>query len=74
MALPPTAMLREPAVPLPIGIMSVSPCTISTSSMGTPSSSATTCAKVVTWPCPCEWVPVNTVTLPEGCTRTVELS
>ncbi len=46
-AVPPTAMEREPYVPMPNGMRPVSPCTISTSSMPMPSRSATTCANVV---------------------------
>ena len=56
---------------MPNGILAVSPCTISTCSIGMPSWSATSCAKVVSWPWPWLCVPVNTVTLPVGCTRTV---
>ena len=35
-----------------------------------PSRSATSCAKVVSWPWPWLWVPVRTSTLPVGLTRT----
>ena len=55
---------------MPKSTFEVSPCTMSTFSIGTPRRSATTCAKVVSWPWPCECEPVNTVTLPVGCTRT----
>ncbi len=41
---------------------------------GTPSWSTTSCAKVVSWPWPWLCVPVNTVTLPVGCTRTLATS
>ena len=41
------------------------------SSIGMPSSSATSWANVVSCPCPCECEPVKTVTLPVGCTRTL---
>ena len=59
---------------MPNGILAVSPCTTSTSSKGTPSCSATTCAKVVSWPWPWLCEPVNTLRLPVGCTRTLALS
>ena len=35
-----------------------------TSSMGMPNWSATTWAYVVSWPWPCGWVPIVTMTLP----------
>ena len=40
-------------------------------STGTPSSPATSCASVVSSPCPCEVTPASTVTAPEGSMRTV---
>ena len=55
---------------MPNSTLEVSPCTMSTFSIGMPRRSATTCANVVSWPWPCECEPVNTVTLPVGCTRT----
>ena len=30
--------------------------------------------KVISWPCPCEWLPAKIVTLPSLCTRTTALS
>jgi hypothetical protein len=54
---------------MPKGTRPVSPCTTSTLSTGMPSRAATTCAKVVSWPWPWLCEPVNTVTLPVGCTR-----
>ena len=69
-ASPPTANERDPYVPMPNGILAVSPCTISTFSMGMPSCSVTSCANVVSWPWPWLWEPVNTVTEPVGWTRT----
>src|SRR5207344_1723387 len=39
------------------------------SSGGMPSSSATICANVVSWPCPCVCALMLTTALPEGCTR-----
>ena len=55
---------------MPNGMRLVSPCTTSTFSAGIPSRSATTWAKVVSWPWPWLCVPVNTTTLPVGFTRT----
>ena len=57
-AVPPTEADRLPYVPIPNGMAPVSPCTISTCSIGIPSSSATSCEKVVSCPCPCECDPV----------------
>ncbi len=37
---------------------------MTTSSIGMPSASATTCAYVVSWPWPWGWVPIVTTTLP----------
>ena len=74
MALPPTARLREPYVPMPIGVLAVSPCSISTMEASMPIMSATTCGKAVSWPCPCECEPVMTVIPPVALTRTVALS
>jgi carbon-monoxide dehydrogenase large subunit len=48
----------------------VTPCTTLTFSNGTPRRAATTCANVVSCPCPWLCEPVKTVTLPVGCTRT----
>ncbi len=49
--------------------MAVSPCSTSTSSNGTPSSSATIWLHAVSWPCPCGVEPVTTSTLPVGSIR-----
>ena len=73
-AAPPTAVVRLPYVPQPIGVMSVSPCTTFTSSTPTPISLATSCANVVSSPCPCGDAPMKTCTLPVGWTRTMALS
>src|SRR3954466_7505343 len=43
---------------------------ISTTAGSTPRRSATICAIVVSRPWPCGEVPLNTVTEPDGCTRT----
>ena len=59
---------------MPNGILAVSPCTTSTCDSGTPSWSDTSWAKVVSCPWPWLCVPVNTVTLPVGCTRTLATS
>lgn len=45
-------------------ILSVSPWTILTLPRGSPSRSATICASVVSWLCPCDSVPVVTRTAP----------
>ena len=74
MAEPPTARLREPPVPLPIGVLSVSPWRTTIRSNGTPRWSAMICANVVSWPWPCADVPVNASTEPPGSTRTTALS
>ena len=70
-ALPATTAARLAKVPVPQWNSPVSPVTTSTSSTGTPSSSATIWAKVVWWPWPWVPTPVATQTLPEGstCTR-----
>ena len=44
------------------------------SSIGTPTSSATICASVVSRPWPCEATPNTAVTLPAGSTRMVAAS
>ena len=59
---------------MPTGVLSVSPWITSMFSIGTPSFSATSWAKVVSWPWPWLWVPVNTWTLPVWVKRTLALS
>ena len=49
---PPTAMLRDPKVPVPYGTISVSPSITSIFSIGTPSCDERICAKLVSWPWP----------------------
>ena len=49
---------RLECVPPPTVTRAVSPCTSRTVSIGTSSSSAATCANVVSWPCPLDCVPV----------------
>ena len=73
-AAPPTAVFRLPKVPTPVATTLVSPWRTTMSSIGTPNSSAASCAKLVSWPCPCGDEPVSTVTLPLASTRTVPLS
>jgi hypothetical protein len=46
--------------------MSVSPRMMVTLATGTSTRSATTCAKLVSWPCPLGWVPNTTSTVPSG--------
>src|SRR5215470_7576157 len=73
-AAPPTAVVRLPYVPQPIGVTSVSPWTTLTSLTSTPISLDTSCANVVSSPCPCGDEPMNTCTLPVGWTSTIALS
>ena len=65
MADPLITAARDANVPTAYGIRRVSPVTTSTSSRGTPSTSAAICAKTVAWPCPCVVSPVATLTLPD---------
>ena len=55
---------------MPSGEMAVSLCSTSTSSVLTPSLSATSIDHVVSWPWPCGVAPVTTWTVPVGSTRT----
>ncbi len=71
---PPCCRLREPPVPPPSGIRSVSPHFTVILSMGMPSSSLASMAQTVAWPCPCGEVPVKMVAVPSGCTSTVAFS
>ena len=70
MAEPLMTAAREAKVPTEYGDRRVSPVTTSTSSKGTPSSSATIWAKAVWWPCPWLVRPVDTFTLPDVSTCT----
>ena len=56
-------------MPSPYGVRSVSPWRTWTSSGGIPSSSATICANVVSWPWPWVCALIETIALPEGWTR-----
>ena len=49
--------------------MSVSPSSTLTLDIGMPSSSATICANVVSWPWPWLWTPRRRIADPVGCTR-----
>ena len=73
-ALPPTCSDRDPIVPMPRGTFAVSECTTMTSSIGTPSTSETSAANIVSWPCPWGDVPDDTVTLPSSSTMQVPIS
>ena len=68
-AAPLTGVDREPYVPRPNGVRSVSPWTTSMSSGGMPSSSATIWANVVSWPWPCVCTLRPSIALPVGWTR-----
>ena len=70
-ALPPVTVPRLPIVPCPIGVLLVSPWRTAILLKSAPSSSATIWAKVVSCPCPCGEMPVITVTVPLGSTRTL---
>ena len=59
---------------MPNNTLLVSPCSMTMSSSGMPSLSATTWAKVVSWPWPWLWLPVRIDTEPVGFTRTVAAS
>src|SRR5712692_8595312 len=72
--MPPRAADRLPKVPTPLRTRAVSPWTTLTMSMGICSSSATSCAKAVSCPWPCEAEPVSTVTRPSSATTTSETS
>ena len=61
---------RDPPVPMVVnGDAAESPYAIRTRSIGIPSSSAATCASVVSWPWPCGTCQVVTVRSPVGSSR-----
>ncbi len=66
-------MERSEWLPPPTATKRVSPVTKRMRSGVTPSSSAMTWAKLVSWPWPVDWVPTTTSTMPSGkivaCTR-----
>ena len=68
-AAPPVGVERDAYVPSPYGVLSVSPSTTLMSVTGMPSSSATICANVVSWPWPCDFTPSLRIALPVGWTR-----
>ena len=68
-AAPPLPAEREPKVPRPWLMTSVSPWKRVIFSIGTPSISLTICLKVVSCPCPCASVPISTLQWPEGSKR-----
>ena len=65
---------REPMVPAPRGISSVSEWTSVTLSIGMPSMSDTIIEKAVTWPWPWAEVPTLAVTVPSSLTWTAPYS
>ena len=67
-AAPATGVRRDAYVPMPNGAVSVSPSSTTMSSAGMPSSWATICAQVVSWPWPWPRAPVRTMALPVMCT------
>src|SRR5690606_27038929 len=67
---PSTAAHRQPNVPIPIGDSAVSPWVTRIRASGVPSSRDTICAQVVWWPWPLGPVPMITVAVPSGLTRT----
>jgi hypothetical protein len=67
--LPLITAARDANVPTAYGNRRVSPVVTTTRSIGTPSSSATTCANAVWCPCPCVVSPVATTTVPSVSTR-----
>jgi len=73
-AAPPSCRLREPPVPPPSGIRSVSPHVTVISSTGMPSTSLASMAHAVWCPWPCGDVPVKIVARPSGWTSTVAFS
>ncbi len=68
MTMLPSRMPRPECAPPPTVTRSVSPLTKRTASIGTPSHSVINCAKLVSWPWPCETTPITSSTMPSGCT------
>jgi hypothetical protein len=71
---PPTAIEREPNVPVPAGTAAVSPSTIRILEKSIPSRSWRIWANAVAWPWPWLCVPRKAVTLPSAATRTCAAS
>ena len=69
-AVPASCTERDPTVRPPAGTRSVSPCTISTSSIATPSRSATIIDHTVSWPWPNGVAPLTALMRPSGCSST----
>ena len=70
MTMLPSRKARPECAPPPTETRSVSSVTSRTASIGTPSHSLINCAKLVSWPCPCDTVPITTSTKPSGATVT----
>ncbi len=68
MTMPASRIERPECEPPPTGTTSVSPVIRRTSSAGTPSHSVMSCAKLVSWPCPLDSVPMTTSMRPSGIT------
>ncbi len=68
MTMLPIRSARPECEPPPTDTRAVSPCTSAMLSIGTPSHSLTSCAKLVSCPWPLETVPMTTSTTPSGCT------
>ena len=68
MTIEPSRMPRPEWAPPPNVTMSVSPAMKRTDSIGTPSHSVINCAKLVSWPWPCETTPMTRSTTPSGLT------
>jgi len=73
-ASPPTPVPRLAHVPPPYGVAMVSPVSTRTLSNDTPTAVATTCASIVSVPCPCSVTPVSTDTMPLGSSLAVQPS
>ena len=71
LAPPASTALRLAKVPWPYGVDDVSPHCTRTSSIVRPSSSATSCANVVSCPWPWLWLDTCTSTWPDGSMRSV---
>ncbi len=65
---------REPPVPPPLAIRSLSPCTKRIFSNGIPLRSSRICANAVSWPWPFDWVPTQSSTMPSSAKAMVVVS
>ena len=68
MTMLPSRSARPECAPPPTDTKAVSPVISLTLFSGTPRNSWTSWAKVVSWPWPCDTVPIATSTTPEGFT------